>query len=70
LYHAGKKHEQRKEPEAEQDEAAAQPQDQAGPAARGMSDDAINKLKELGSLHDTGVLTDEEFEAQKAKLLG
>ena len=28
------------------------------------------KLKELGELHQSGVLTDEEFAAQKAKLLG
>lgn len=31
--------------------------------------DPIEKLKELGELRDKGVLTDEEFEAQKAKLL-
>ncbi|HSD25078.1 MAG TPA: SHOCT domain-containing protein [Solirubrobacterales bacterium] len=28
------------------------------------------QLKELGELHASGVLTDEEFAAQKAKLLG
>jgi hypothetical protein len=39
----------------------------AQPAAAG--DDAIAKLKELGELHESGVLTDEEFAAQKAKLL-
>jgi hypothetical protein len=27
-------------------------------------------LTQLGELHDKGVLTDEEFAAQKAKLLG
>jgi len=30
----------------------------------------IEQLKELGELHASGVLTDEEFVAQKAKLLG
>jgi hypothetical protein len=30
----------------------------------------IAKLKQLGELHEQGVLTDEEFAAQKAKLLG
>jgi Short C-terminal domain len=30
----------------------------------------IDQLKELGELHASGVLTDEEFAAQKAKLLG
>jgi hypothetical protein len=31
--------------------------------------DPIAQLKELGELHASGVLTDEEFAAQKAKLL-
>ena len=33
-------------------------------------DDTITKLKELGELHAQGILTDEEFAAQKAKVLG
>ena len=32
--------------------------------------DPIEQLKQLGELHSQGVLTDEEFAAQKAKLLG
>ena len=32
--------------------------------------DPIERLKQLGELHDSGVLTDEEFAAQKAKVLG
>jgi hypothetical protein len=40
--------------------------EQAAPAAP----DPIAQLKELGQLHEQGVLTDEEFAAQKAKLLG
>jgi Short C-terminal domain len=32
--------------------------------------DPIEQLKQLGELHRQGVLTDEEFAAQKAKLLG
>jgi Short C-terminal domain len=32
--------------------------------------DPIEQLKELAALHSQGVLTDEEFAAQKAKLLG
>jgi hypothetical protein len=28
------------------------------------------KLKQLGELHEQGILTDEEFAAQKAKVLG
>mgnify|MGYP000919526743 CR=1 FL=1 len=33
-------------------------------------DDMIAKLEQLGALHDKGILTDEEFAAQKAKILG
>ena len=32
--------------------------------------DVVAQLKELGALHEQGILTDEEFAAQKAKLLG
>jgi len=48
----------------------AAPAAEAPPPAAGPSDDAINRLKELGQLHEQGVLTDEEFAAQKAKVLG
>ena len=44
--------------------AAAPP----APAAGGQS--TIDQLKELGELKAQGILTDEEFAAQKAKLLG
>jgi Short C-terminal domain len=40
----------------------------AAPAQAGP--DPIEQLKQLGDLHAQGVLTDEEFAAQKAKLLG
>lgn len=33
-------------------------------------DDMFAQLEKLGALHDKGILTDEEFAAQKAKLLG
>ena len=41
----------------------------AAPAAGG-SDDALDKLAKLADLHKAGVLTDEEFSAKKAQLLG
>jgi Short C-terminal domain len=41
----------------------------AAPAAA-PAPDPIQQLKELGELRQQGVLTDEEFAAQKAKLLG
>ena len=33
------------------------------------SDDMINKLKELANLKDQGILTEAEFNDQKAKIL-
>ena len=51
---------------AEQDQAQyAEAPAQVAPAAS-----PVDQLKELGELHASGVLTDEEFAAQKAKLLG
>ncbi len=41
----------------------------AAPATPSM-DDKIEQLKQLGALHEQGILTDEEFAAQKTKLLG
>jgi hypothetical protein len=40
------------------------------PAPAAAGPDPIEQLKQLGDLHAQGVLTDEEFAAQKAKLLG
>ena len=42
----------------------------APPPAAGISADTMEQLKGLGSLHEQGILTDEEFAAAKAKLLG
>ena len=53
-------------PAAEPAPAAAAP----AAAAGGIGDDTMAKLKQLGELHESGVLTDEEFAAEKAKLLG
>ena len=43
------------------------PPPQAAPAAQ---EDVISQLERLGALKAQGVLTEEEFEAQKAKILG
>ncbi len=48
----------------EQQQQAAAPPPAAAPAG-----DPMEKLKELGQLHESGVLTDEEFSAAKAKIL-
>ena len=49
-------------------QAPASPQ--APASGGGMSQmDRLDALKKLGDLHDSGVLTDEEFEAEKEKLI-
>jgi Short C-terminal domain len=40
------------------------------PAPAPAQDDTLDQLAKLGQLHQSGVLTDEEFAAQKAKILG
>jgi hypothetical protein len=43
----------------------------SAPAGRsGITAEDTQRLSELGSLHDQGVLTDEEFARQKTKILG
>jgi hypothetical protein len=46
--------------------AQAPPQPVAAPA---QQEDPMERLKQLAQLHDTGVLTDEEFASAKAKIL-
>ena len=52
-----------------QQQAAAQ-QAAPPPPAASPETDTIAQLKQLGELHEQGILTDDEFAAQKAKLLG
>jgi hypothetical protein len=53
----------------EQQQYAQQaPPPQAAPA--GGESSTIEQLKELGQLKEQGILTEEEFASQKAKLLG
>jgi hypothetical protein len=52
---------------AAQEQAAQAP---AAPSAGGMSEmERIDALKKLGELHQSGVLSDEQFEAEKEKLI-
>ena len=39
-------------------------------ASGGISEEAIQQLKELAGLKEQGILTEQEFEVQKAKILG
>jgi len=53
------------------DQDAQQYEQQAAPAAPAEAeDDDAAKLANLAQLHSQGVLTDEEFAAAKAKILG
>jgi hypothetical protein len=55
---------------AYQQQAAPPPVQAAPPPAAAGGEDMITQLKALAELRDQGILTDAEFEAQKAKLLG
>ncbi len=56
----------------EQQQTAAAPPQQAyaAPPPPAQEADPIERLKELGQLHESGVLTDQEFAEAKAKILG
>jgi Short C-terminal domain len=54
---------------AEQDAAYEEPPMQAAPAPAPTQADTMEQLKQLGELKASGVLTEAEFEAQKAKIL-
>jgi len=54
-----------------QEEQQAQQQAQAAPPPPAAdAPDPIAQLKQLAELKDQGILTEEEFAAQKAKILG
>ncbi|GAA1793138.1 hypothetical protein GCM10009795_043470 [Nocardioides hankookensis] len=53
----------------QQQQAAAPPPPAPAAPAAASSDDLIETLQKLGALRDQGILTEAEFEAQKAKAL-
>ena len=57
------------EPQQQYESPPAPPPQYAAPPAE-AAPDPIEQLKQLGALHEQGILTDEEFAAQKAKILG
>ena len=78
-YYAGKKVQQGREQDADtearlEDLEAQQQAPQAAPAAppapAGMTDESIDQLQKLAALKDQGVLTEEEFQQQKRRILG
>jgi hypothetical protein len=54
--------------EATQQQAAPVPEPRAGQAP--ADSDVLGQLTKLVEMHDSGALTDEEFSAAKARLLG
>ena len=64
---AGKTEQQAQQQEAQAEQVAPE----AAPAAPAEPEDAdMAKLQQLAELHGQGVLSDEEFAAAKAKILG
>ena len=58
--------------EAPPQESAPPPQEYAPPpqaAPAGGGEDRVTKLKDLAELKEQGILTDEEFAAEKARIL-
>jgi hypothetical protein len=53
-----------------EEQYAPPPQEYAPPPQAAGGEDRIEKLKELGALKEQGVLTEEEFAAEKARILG
>ena len=51
-------------------QAAPAPPAPPAPPAAAPQDDLIARLTQLGELHTSGILSDEEFAAAKSKLLG
>jgi hypothetical protein len=79
-YVAGKHTANNRQREAEQEQRIGELEDQSQPApaaappaaaalAGGLSQTMLTQLKQLGELHDQGVLTDEEFAQQKQRCL-
>ena len=65
---AGRWSAQEEQQYAQQQYAQQQPQP-APPPPPAAAPDTLEQLKELGELKNQGILTDAEFEAQKAKIL-
>ena len=80
-YHAGKRVQEGRDADYERDarldqleqeqyEQQQQQQPMQQPASAGPTDENLAQLEKLAQLKDQGILTDEEFQQQKRKLLG
>lgn len=73
-YAYGKHRERQQQEQSDQAYSEGQQAATAAPAPpqapTGITSDDTARLAELGKLHDQGVLTDEEFSQEKAKILG
>ena len=69
-HHDAKQAQQEEEAPASQQAAPGDPAQAEPAAAGGLTPEVMEQLKQLGELHDQNVLSDEEFEREKAKLLG
>ena len=71
-YYAGKKiseSQQEDQAQAPQGVPAAQGESYASPPAADSGSDTVAQLQQLAQLHESGVLTDEEFASAKQKVL-
>ena len=71
-YHAGKKTQEGRDADYEQEQRIADLEAQQGasaPAAAPAPQVDIEQLQKLAQLNDQGILTQAEFDVQKAKLL-
>jgi hypothetical protein len=73
-YALGNRHAQRLQQDADQDARIEDLENQqqpavAAPPSGGISAESVDRLQQLGKLHEQGVLTDEEFAAEKQKVL-
>lgn len=76
-YHAGRRMQESQQADydrdarlAELEQQQATQQQSAAPPPSGGGDDLIAQLESLGRLKEQGILTADEFAAQKQKLLG
>jgi hypothetical protein len=68
--HQAEKAYQQAEAQAYEAQQAAPPPPPPAPAPAGGQDDVVAQIQQLAQLKDQGILTEEEFAAKKAQLLG